>query len=640
MDDNILEERKRPKTLSWLNQMLEPVWRKIHWQDVDDDNPYAELILLRRDWEALFAAKKNWTLPERVEPIEISSSGCLAENEGTTASIGTHTLENLLSKNSEVSLSRDSLRIDPEYPVQKPTHVTLPPPRDPPPEFTEIGPKLSETKVPCSTEKPKFPEKPVIRSTLNTIILYGSLINVPLVIILAAVLDIGYAIFLLFFNCVAFFYLTGVSAKKTNYERLFEEAKTKQSEYDAKQAEIFKEKSSEFEERLTAHEKKSKTYEKRLQQYEAARDSLAEYMEDAASFWGEDASNWENIARRSNDYVGNLFADLDLRKFSRLAEYLRLQDDLTKYPSAFPRAILTGYDAESQILVVTRELPNLDELSLNKLDEKGRTKAVTKTEAERFRKLVPCAIALRTASKIISSEYGGLIKAVCFNGEISFTDPADGHRKQETVISVLIRDEDLQSMKLENVDPATAITSLKGRLSQDFERSAPVLPILALDKTDSRIVESTFDLNTLDASTNLAAMDWEQFENLVREVFAKEFSGDDMEVKVTQASRDGGVDAIAFDPDPIRGGKFVFQAKRYTNVVDVSAVRDLYGVVMHEGANRGILVTTSSFGADAYKFAEGKALTLINGNQLLGLLSKYGYQVRIDIEEARRMLAN
>ena len=34
------------------------------------------------------------------------------------------------------------------------------------------------------------------------------------------------------------------------------------------------------------------------------------------------------------------------------------------------------------------------------------------------------------------------------------------------------------------------------------------------------------------------------------------------EVKITQASRDG--DAIAFDPDQIRGGKIVIQAKRYT----------------------------------------------------------------------------
>jgi len=67
----------------------------------------------------------------------------------------------------------------------------------------------------------------------------------------------------------------------------------------------------------------------------------------------------------------------------------------------------------------------------------------------------------------------------------------------------------------------------------------------------------------LNDQTNLAAMDWLDFENLIRELFEKEFSKDGGEVKITQASRDGGVDAIAFDPDPIRGGKIVIQAKRY-----------------------------------------------------------------------------
>ena len=60
-----------------------------------------------------------------------------------------------------------------------------------------------------------------------------------------------------------------------------------------------------------------------------------------------------------------------------------------------------------------------------------------------------------------------------------------------------------------------------------------------------------------------------------------------------------------FDPDPLRGGKYVLQAKRYTRPVDVAAVRDLYGTVVNEGANRDILVTTSSYGPDAYAFAKG-----------------------------------
>ena len=98
------------------------------------------------------------------------------------------------------------------------------------------------------------------------------------------------------------------------------------------------------------------------------------------------------------------------------------------------------------------------------------------------------------------------------------------------------------------------------------------------------------------------------------------------------------MDAIAFDTDPIRGGKFVIQAKRYTNVVEVSAVRDLYGTVLNEGANRGILVTTSTYGADAYEFAKDKPITLLSGNELLYLLSKHGYNFRIDLVEAKRLL--
>jgi restriction system protein len=117
----------------------------------------------------------------------------------------------------------------------------------------------------------------------------------------------------------------------------------------------------------------------------------------------------------------------------------------------------------------------------------------------------------------------------------------------------------------------------------------------------------------------------------------RELSAHGGEVKVTQASRDGGVDAVAFDPDPIRGGKIIIQAKRYTNTVDVSSVRDLYGTVMSEGATKGVLVTTSSFGPDAHRFAKDKPITLMDGNNLLFLLAKHGHQARIDLAEAKRL---
>ncbi|MGB6154531.1 MAG: restriction endonuclease, partial [Castellaniella sp.] len=61
----------------------------------------------------------------------------------------------------------------------------------------------------------------------------------------------------------------------------------------------------------------------------------------------------------------------------------------------------------------------------------------------------------------------------------------------------------------------------------------------------------------------------------------------------------------------------------YSNTVGVSAVRDLYGTMLDEGANKGILVTTSKYGPDAYHFSKDKPIELIDGPGLLYLLQKH-----------------
>src|ERR1700722_5272576 len=96
-----------------------------------------------------------------------------------------------------------------------------------------------------------------------------------------------------------------------------------------------------------------------------------------------------------------------------------------------------------------------------------------------------------------------------------------------------------------------------------------------------------------------------------------------LETKLTQASRDGGVDCVAYDQRPILGGKVVIQAKRYKNTVGVSSVRDLFGTVQNEGASKGILVTTSGYGKAAFEFAAGKPLELLDGSNLLFMLAEH-----------------
>lgn len=110
-----------------------------------------------------------------------------------------------------------------------------------------------------------------------------------------------------------------------------------------------------------------------------------------------------------------------------------------------------------------------------------------------------------------------------------------------------------------------------------------------------------------------------EFESLITNLFEKM----GLETRLTQASRDGGVDCVAYDSRPIFGGKVVIQAKRYKNTVGVNAVRDLYGTMQNEGATKGILVTTSGYGQASHDFANGKPLELIDGGNLLYLLHEH-----------------
>ena len=224
-----------------------------------------------------------------------------------------------------------------------------------------------------------------------------------------------------------------------------------------------------------------------------------------------------------------------------------------------------------------------------------------------------------------------------FNGWVEHTDPRSGQPTKACIASLQATKPEFQQINLAAIDPKQCFRALKGVAASTLISMAPVAPILQLNKKDPRFVASRSVSGSFDESTNIAAIGWEEFEHLVREIFAAEFTSDGGEVKVTQSSRDGGVDAIAFDPDPIRGGKIVIQAKRYTNPVDVSAVRDLYGTVVNEGATKGILVTTSSFGPDAYRSAKDKPLTLLDDGNLLHLLSKHGHKARIDLGEAKKL---
>src|SRR5262249_9004406 len=157
-----------------------------------------------------------------------------------------------------------------------------------------------------------------------------------------------------------------------------------------------------------------------------------------------------------------------------------------------------------------------------------------------------------------------------------YDDPATGRQRTDVVMSVIAKPAELRSLRIERIDPEACFRGLKGIAAVRVTDLVPIAPLLKFDKKDERFVEGREVLDRL-GGENLATMDWQAFEHLIRELFEREYARNGAEVRVTRASRDRGVDAVVFDPDPLHGGRFVIQAKRYVNTVDVSAVRDLYG---------------------------------------------------------------
>lgn len=283
----------------------------------------------------------------------------------------------------------------------------------------------------------------------------------------------------------------------------------------------------------------------------------------------------------------------------------------------------------------TSDLPKYKECKYISSSNQARKKEISVTEQNRIYDKMLYDISLRCIYELFDADSSDAINSICFNGWVRTIDKATGNKVINCILSVQVSKDEFAKIDLSNVDSKLCFKSLKGVSASKLFQLTPIKPILNINREDNRFVESKDIASGLDDSTNLASMDWEDFEYLVREIFEKEFSGNGGEVKITQASRDGGVDAVAFDPDPIRGGKIVIQAKRYTNTVGVSSVRDLWGTVMNEGAMKGLLVTTSDFGADSYDFAKDKPITLINGANLLYLLEKHGIHAKIDIKEAK-----
>jgi restriction system protein len=293
-------------------------------------------------------------------------------------------------------------------------------------------------------------------------------------------------------------------------------------------------------------------------------------------------------------------------------------------PRDYPWALF--YEPAKRTVQVNQRLPLLSDIIVKRSDSK---RAIAKRDAEHFLRRILPAIVLSIAQQVARNDINDDVDTIVVNGWSRYFEKTTGKLRDAYVATLKVSPSTMRDIDIGKADPLAAFRALGGVFVYSPDEVTPIDPEIRLDKEDRRFVEGREVLSGLAQGQNLGEMDWQDFEHLIRELLSKEFARDGAEVRITRASRDQGVDAVIFNPDPLRGGKYVVQAKRYNSVVELSAVRDLWGTVNSEGASRGILVTTSWFGRDAYEWISNKSITLIDGQNLLALLTKHGYRFTI-----------
>lgn len=372
-------------------------------------------------------------------------------------------------------------------------------------------------------------------------------------------------------------------------------------------------------------------YQAAVQTYGQSEVERTRKLRDIEESNNEAQARYSHKVQQRNQEVAELEQAYQQGEAEAIVTYISMVLDRSVYPDDFPQTYRLAYVPESQECVVEYELPGPDVVpavadyryvkTQDTIQEKPRKAA----EIKALYQDVVAAVCLRTIHEIFESDQHGHLQLVTFNGFVHTIEPSTGQDIFPHLISVRVTKERFEQLDLRRVEKHACLRNLGAHVSARPSEMIPVKPVVEFSMVDKRFVDQDDLLGELDGRTNLMDLTPTEFETLVSNMFTRM----GLETRQTRATKDGGVDAIAFDMRPILGGKVVIQAKRYKNTVGVSAVRDLYGTMMNEGANKGIIVTTSSYGPDAYDFVRDKPIELIDGGGLLYVLAEVGITVRI-----------
>jgi Restriction endonuclease/CHAT domain len=304
------------------------------------------------------------------------------------------------------------------------------------------------------------------------------------------------------------------------------------------------------------------------------------------------------------------------------------------YPYGMQGSFAAAYRPEVHELLIEYELPGANVIptveSYRYIRTRGILDARPRSEAQRkdlYAKLI-ARITLRTLAEAFDAAPETLVNAIVLNGYVSAVDATSGRPIRPLLISTSATRETFAEIMLDGpeLDPLACLRHyLNAAVSPRPDDLEAIRPVARFDLSKYKFVEEMDVVARLGSHPDLLKLTPVEFEHLIRQLF--EAIG--MKSWVTQASMDEGVDVVAVNDDPIVGGLYIIQVKRYTKAVGLETAQTLAGVLQYKKANKGILITTSWVSKTARDFAERHpGIEIIDG---LGLKSMLRRHLGIDV---------
>jgi restriction system protein len=374
----------------------------------------------------------------------------------------------------------------------------------------------------------------------------------------------------------------------------------------------------------------------------AEQDRLLQLASAKAAYESALATEKERV-RGQHVEIDRLAVEFAEGNRNAVTSYFREVLSVQNYPADFPTGIKVAYKPSAHEIVISIDLPLLTVIpehvscEYQPVKKDFRYKKRTVAERNKLYQQIVAQMTLRALRSVILADRQALARTVACNGYVDFVSKATGKPSRECLVSVHVdRDEFLERIDLAHVDPVDCLTYLHAKFSQTPEKYFPVQPIIDYPWDDLPYADEADAVTGLDSVKNLLDLNGYEFEDLILDLCnaIPEFN----EVRKTRSRKDGGIDLVAVNTKDFVGGRVAIQAKCNSsyNKVGVPEIREAVGSITQRDFNRAIIITTSTFTADAREEASRLGVLLYEGEQLLWLLRHHLHREYTIIDRERR----